>query len=89
MMNKSLLGDGEESSGKDFYGFRAVRSVPMTSLRSTERKKSRRYRRLMKLINREASNRVDRSHSVSNTDAASDKGESLIVRKRTDSFREH
>jgi hypothetical protein len=26
MMNKSLRGGGEESSGKDFYGFRAVRS---------------------------------------------------------------
>jgi hypothetical protein len=26
MMNKSLPGDGEESSGKDFYGFRAVLS---------------------------------------------------------------
>jgi len=52
-------------------------------------KKSRRYRRLMKWINREASNRVDRSHSVSNKDDTSDKGESLIVRKRAIFFREH
>jgi hypothetical protein len=39
--------------------------------------------------NREASNRVDRSHSVSNKDDTSDKGESLIVRKRAIFFREH
>jgi hypothetical protein len=45
-------------------------------------KKSRRFRRLLKLDNREASNRVDRSHSVSKEDNPSHNRESLINRKR-------
>jgi hypothetical protein len=35
MMNKSLRGYGEESSGKDFYGFRVV------ALRADPRRKKR------------------------------------------------
>src|ERR1700677_4036645 len=45
-------------------------------------KKSRRFRRLLKLDNREASNRVDRSHSVSKEDDPTHKPESLIDRKQ-------
>src|ERR1700733_3117334 len=48
----------------------------------TPQKKSRRFRRLLKLDNREASNRVDRSHSVSKEDNPSHNRESLINRKR-------
>src|ERR1700736_4017370 len=39
--------------------------------------------------NREASNRVDRSHSVSKQDSSSHRRESLIDRKRTILFRLH
>src|ERR1700679_3470071 len=48
----------------------------------TPKKKSRRFRRLLKLDNREASNRGERSHSVSKEDNPSHNRESLINRKR-------
>jgi hypothetical protein len=78
MMNKSLRGLGRESSHKTLYGFRPERRAA----RKTPKKKSRRFRRLLKLDNREASNRVDRSHSVSKEDNPTHKRESLIDRKR-------
>jgi hypothetical protein len=74
MMNKSLRGRGRESSRKTLYGFQPGRR--------RRQKKSRRFRRLLKLDNREASNRVDRSHSVSKEDDPTHKRESLIDRKR-------
>src|SRR5690348_6158746 len=52
-------------------------------------KKSRRDRRLCEVDNREASNRVDRSHSVSKRGHASHKRESLTDRKRSDFFKDH
>jgi hypothetical protein len=39
MMNKSLRGYGEESSGKGFYGFRAVGNCQEATLRVPSKKK--------------------------------------------------
>jgi hypothetical protein len=72
MMNKSLRARARESSRKAEYGFqRGEEDVG----NKTDKKKSRRFRRHCKkraavsggfeVDNREASNRVDRSHSVS------------------------
>jgi hypothetical protein len=65
MMNKSLRAGGRESR-------RAVNNEKIwfpagcrTRRKDIGAKKSRRFRRLLKVDNREASNRVDRSHSVS------------------------
>jgi hypothetical protein len=63
MMNKSLRAPGRESSDKRFYGFQ----------RGDEDAKKRRPKKeppfpaAFEVDNREASNRVDRSHSVSKT----------------------
>jgi hypothetical protein len=56
MMNKSLRGGGRESSRKMFYGFRRGDATP---------KKEPPFPAAFEVDNREASNRVDRSHSVS------------------------
>jgi hypothetical protein len=56
MMNKSLRGRGRESSRKSFYGFRQVAAM--------EQKRAA-VAGGFEVDNREASNRVDRSHSVS------------------------
>src|SRR5579872_4444727 len=53
---------------------------------NADQKKSRRFRRLLKLITGRRQNRVDRSHSVSKEDTGSHKRESLIDRKRTNFF---
>src|ERR1700756_1740522 len=67
MMNKSLRGREEESRGKGFYGFRAVgvcrRALPQRD--DAGAKKEPPFPAAFEVDNREASNRVDRSHSVS------------------------
>jgi hypothetical protein len=56
MMNKSLRGRARESSRKRFYGFQRDDATP---------KKEPPFPAAFEVDNREASNRVDRSHSVS------------------------
>ncbi|HJZ22271.1 MAG TPA: hypothetical protein VJ226_15005, partial [Bradyrhizobium sp.] len=58
MMNKSLRGRGRESSRNPFYGFRRVEGIE-------DAKKRAAVSGGFEVDNREASNRVDRSHSVS------------------------
>jgi hypothetical protein len=74
MMNKSLRDSGRESSSKPEYGFRRVRPIghaPSDRIFSGHyggcdpRKKEPPFPAAFKVDNREASNRVDRSHSVS------------------------
>jgi hypothetical protein len=62
MMNKSLRAPGRESSDKRFYGFQ--RGDEDAKTRS---KKEPPFPAAFEVDNREASNRVDRSHSVSKT----------------------
>jgi hypothetical protein len=57
MMNKSLRARGRESSRKTFYGFQRGDETPQ--------KKEPPFPAAFEVDNREASNRVDRSHSVS------------------------
>src|ERR1700733_10628191 len=73
MMNKSLRARGRESSRKTYYGFQRG---------DADAKKRAAVSGGFEVDNREASNRVDRSHSVSKEDDASHKRESLIDRKR-------
>jgi hypothetical protein len=70
MMNKSLRGGSRESSDKVEYGFRRMRRIvdtPADRLRRCEghAKKEPPFPAAFEVDNREASNRVDRSHSVS------------------------
>jgi hypothetical protein len=94
MMNKSLRGRGHESSATAKtpttnlkYGFQRPGRGGRWRRRSRradgapDKKKSRRFRRLLKVDNREASNRVDRSHSVSDQGRSGYKAEALIDRK--------
>jgi hypothetical protein len=83
MMNKSLRGYGEESSGKAFYGFRAVGRL----LKTRAPKKSRRFRRLLKLITGRRQTEWTGATRCPNEDADSHKGESLIDRKRREFFK--
>src|SRR5438552_3651670 len=78
MMNKSLRARGRESSRKAYYGFQLVRRRDRT-----RPKKRAAVSGGFEVDNREASNRVDRSHSVSKRGRYSYRGESLIDRKRT------
>jgi hypothetical protein len=61
MMNKSLLGARRESSGNRIYGFQLMG----TQNSRAEHKKEPPFPAAFEVDNREASNRVDRSHSVS------------------------
>jgi hypothetical protein len=68
MMNKSLRARGQESSDKDFYGFRAVWLLQESRCgqrNDANAKKEPPFPAAFEVDNREASNRVDRSHSVS------------------------
>jgi hypothetical protein len=78
MMNKSLRGLGRESSRKTLYGFLWF---PAGGAPPREAKKRAAVSGGFEVDNREASNRVDRSHSVSKEDDPSHKRESLIDRK--------
>jgi hypothetical protein len=80
MMNKSLRAGGEESSRKRIYGFqqppqslrercRNFKFAP--KMRRKNAKKEPPFPAAFEVDNREASNRVDRSHSVSKEDGAS------------------
>jgi hypothetical protein len=59
MMNKSLRDRGRESSRKTLYGFQQARRA------ADDAKKEPPFPAAFEVDNREASNRVDRSHSVS------------------------
>jgi hypothetical protein len=58
MMNKSLRAHGRESSRKTYYGFQRGEA-------DAKNKKEPPFPAAFEVDNREASNRVDRSHSVS------------------------
>jgi hypothetical protein len=95
MMNKSLLARERESSGNRNYGFQRplqsrVNAATASDLCRWHGEKGQKRAAVsggFKVDNREASNRVDRSHSVSKEDAASHTWESLINRKRAIFFR--
>jgi hypothetical protein len=61
MMNKSLRAPGRESSRKSLYGFQQVEAERLGDVP----KKEPPFPAAFEVDNREASNRVDRSHSVS------------------------
>jgi hypothetical protein len=61
MMNKSLRLYRRESSGNRIYGFQRMGALNSHA----ERKKEPPFPAAFEVDNREASNRVDRSHSVS------------------------
>jgi hypothetical protein len=65
MMNKSLRGHERESSRKIFYGFQRGDKDVKKKTSKRRRKKEPPFPAAFKVDNREASNRVDRSHSVS------------------------
>jgi hypothetical protein len=79
MMNKSLRAGGPESSYKSFYGFQGPREGPRAlQIEANGRgatgqvlKKEPPFPAAFEVDNREASNRVDRSHSVSKEDGSS------------------
>jgi hypothetical protein len=77
MMNKSLRAPGRESSRKRIYGFqrppqspneRHANFRPALKIRRKRAKKEPPFPAAFEVDNREASNRVDRSHSVSKED---------------------
>jgi hypothetical protein len=68
MMNKSLRGRGEESSRKRFYGFHEVAGIAEPARQKSGAEAAKKRAAVaggFEVDNREASNRVDRSHSVS------------------------
>src|SRR5690242_17363714 len=79
MMNKSLRLRGRESSRIRIYGFRLMR----------RQKKSRRFRRLLKLITGRRQTEWTGATRCPNEDEASHKRESLIDRKRAIFFRDY
>src|ERR1017187_9516157 len=80
MMNKSLRARGRESSRKTFYGFQRGDGT------ERRQKKSRRFRRLLKLITGRRQTEWTGATRCPNQDNSSHKRESLIDRKRTISF---
>jgi hypothetical protein len=97
MMNKSLRGDRRESSSKADYGFRRVRRNSHAGIlpyvfgtsarRQCGQKKEPPFPAAFEVDNREASNRVDRSHSVSKPGQCSHKRESLMNCKESVFFK--
>jgi hypothetical protein len=81
-MNKSLRALRRESSRMTVYGF--WRSEEEGENKTA--KKEPPFPAAFEVDNREASNRVDRSHSVSKRGRLSHRRESLIDRKRTNFF---
>jgi hypothetical protein len=65
MMNKSLRGADRESSDKRGYGFRGSFLGIQPERDAKSKKRAAGKPAALKVDNREASNRVDRSHSVS------------------------
>jgi hypothetical protein len=87
MMNKSLLAHSVKSSRKSIYGFQQVRILKRRCAKSTLQKKSRRFRRLLKLITGRRQTEWTGATRCPNKDDPSHKRESLINRKRAISFR--
>src|SRR5205814_2929209 len=98
MMNKSLRALGPESSRKTFYGFRAVGPIRSSGPGRCEfgtvvrrqqdvPKKSRRFRRPLKLITGRRQTEWTGATRCPNEDDPSHNRESLIDRKRTVFFR--
>src|SRR5258708_7209109 len=83
MMNKSLRLCERESSRNRIYGFQRGDGTGQTE----DAKKRAAVSGGFEVDNREASNRVDRSHSVSKRGRSSHKRESLTNRKRAIFFR--
>src|SRR3954454_11206467 len=82
MMNKSLRLSGRESSGNRIYGFQRMGAQNSRAAH----KKEPPFPAAFEVDNREASNRVDRSHSASKRGHHSHRCESLMDRKRPISF---
>src|SRR3979490_2412285 len=87
MMNKSLLAHSAKSSRKSIYGFQQVRILKRRCAKTTLQKKSRRFRRLLKLITGRRQTEWTGATRCPNKDDLSHKGESLINRKQAISFR--
>jgi hypothetical protein len=87
MMNKSLLAHSAKSSRKSIYGFQQVRILKRRCAKSTPQKKSRRFRRLLKLITGRRQTEWTGATRCPNRDDLSHKRESLINRKQAISFR--
>jgi hypothetical protein len=96
MMNKSLRVRIEESSDKTVYGFQAVgplqydaAAAPAANIEKPRaQKKSRRFRRLLKLITGRRQTEWTGATRCPNEDNDSHKGESLIDRKRANFLRD-
>src|SRR6478752_8512365 len=80
MMNKSLRAERRESSYKTFYGFQR---------RDAAQKKSRRFRRLLKLITGRRQTEWTGATRCPKEDVPSHNRESLTDRKRSDLFTLH
>jgi hypothetical protein len=65
MMNKSLRGADRESSRNRFYGFQRGEEEGQKRRAARPKKEPPKGSAAFEVDNREASNRVDRSHSVS------------------------
>jgi len=87
MMNKSLLAHSAKSSRNSIYGFQQVRILKSRCAKSTLQKKSRRFRRLLKLITGRRQTEWTGATRCPNKDDPSHKRESLINRKGAISFR--
>ena len=87
MMNKSLLAHSAKSSRNSIYGFQQVRILKRRCAKSTLQKKSRRFRRLLKLITGRRQTEWTGATRCPNKDDLSHKRESLINRKQAISFR--
>jgi len=87
MMNKSLLAHSAKSSRNSIYGFQQVRLLKRRCAKSTPQKKSRRFRRLLKLITGRRQTEWTGATRCPNKDDPSHKRESLINRKQAISFR--
>src|SRR5262245_27157529 len=103
MMKKSLRLCRRESSGNRIYGFRRMGAPVLVLTRFLDanryplrwktlcrtQKKSRRFRRLLKLITGRRQTEWTGATRCPNEDNHSHKGESLIVRKRANFLRDH
>src|SRR5258705_10655001 len=86
MMNKSLRGADRESSRNQIYGFRRGDEDGQKRGRKRQ-KKSRRFRRLLKLITGRRQTEWTGATRCPNEDDQSHNRESLTNRKRTNFFR--
>src|SRR6202521_2794529 len=89
MMNKSLLAHSAKSSRNSIYVFQQGRILKRRCAKSTPQKKSRRFRRLLKLITGRRQTEWTGATRCPNKDKSSHKRESLINRKQAVFFRFH